>query len=195
MQQNKLTVKLLKQIHACNAGIDFIKRHNLIDFPIDRISEIKGDHLCYIEWLSNILVTPLEFDERGNVKKYYSQHIEFENFYDDNGNMISSVSSIGLKKEFIYNELGNIVTIDFYENEYFYDKIPKYEHYDTQKLLYDENNNLISISSCSDFTYYMFYDENNNMILDDDISYVIDYYPDGQLKQLNELIIPFFEKS
>ena len=75
-----LTIKLLKDLDACQEGIDLVKNSNLEGFPLNRLGEVKGDYEDFVTWLKDKL-----------------EYIEIE--YDTNGNIIS-------KKELDYN--GNV---------------------------------------------------------------------------------------
>ncbi len=45
-----LTKQLLEQWGACEGGIDFCEKNKLFGFDLERIDEIKGDHLGFIVW-------------------------------------------------------------------------------------------------------------------------------------------------
>ena len=38
-----LTLELLKTLGACQDSYYFVKNNNLVEFPLDRLKEIKGD--------------------------------------------------------------------------------------------------------------------------------------------------------
>ena len=64
---------------------------------------------------------------------------------------------------------------------------------------FDQNNNLIHYKSSIGREYWKTYDQNNTLIYHIDSNgyeekHTVEYYPDGQLKQYDNLFIPFFEK-
>jgi len=38
-----VTLELLKELNACQSGVDFFKRNKLEGFPLSRLQEISGD--------------------------------------------------------------------------------------------------------------------------------------------------------
>jgi YD repeat-containing protein len=70
-----------------------------------------------------------------------------------------------------------------------------------EKWTYDKNNNAISYKNSHGSHFKMKYDDHSNLMYEHDIDNkrnkfpnVLDYYPDGQLKQYNQFYVPFFEK-
>jgi YD repeat-containing protein len=220
--KDKLTVAQLKHHDACKEGIDFAIRNKLIGFPLDMLSDIKGDYKNFIIWVKQSLDEELlEFDEYGNcitIRDWDGYENTFE--FDEHGN-----------KTFEFNEG------EHYSCAYVYDKnnnlISKNDSYDdgSSVFTYDSNNRLtmsvepMNTSINPYITWYSYdehgnisqkrdsngysttfqYDDHNNIVR---IKYYentttnynveefnITYYPDGQLKSYGGLYIPYFEKD
>jgi hypothetical protein len=193
----KLTLKLLNQLNACVEGIDFIIRYNLLNFPLERLDEIQGDYNSYIEWC-RYNTKSIEFDTNGNVIKYvqhYMTDVTIRNVYDEKQRVSLMSSSLGFKQEYKYDDDDNIIAIYFYDEDSYYIKEPTYHLYDVHHYTYDENKHLTSMTQSEHVTFFWHYNEDGTLIRKDPEPNVIEFYPDGQLKQLNSLTIPFFEKD
>lgn len=241
-----LTEKWLKTHNACQDGIDFAIRNNLIGFPFHLLEQIKGDINNFISWIKvhrhDIIL--LDSNLNASYKKAHRSSKECWYTYDDNENLIHEKNSNGFNRKYSYDNNNNVIHI-IHEH-----MIPENKNNDYTFEIwyeYDENNNLIYQYTSDDYKLWFEYDSNNNLIhsynshgLDEkwfeyDIYHnmvykktkeysdsepaqewytyddhhniltgrgvhyqfannKIDYYPDGQLKQYNELYIPYFRK-
>lgn len=110
-----------------------------------------------------------EFDCNKNITYHKDSHPQGEEYwqeYDVNNNRI------------------------FYRNSYGFEK----------RCEYDANNNLIHSKNSDGFEKWYEYDSHNNLVCwrnsdGEEGHNHIEYYDDGQLKKLNELEIPWFEKE
>jgi YD repeat-containing protein len=175
-----LTVKLLKQLGACQNGIEFCEHHKLIGFPLDRLPEIKGYHR-FAEWL--YAFEDIQLDGNGDVAYYKkatenldgSPGVYFEKWmqYDDHGNVIWSRDSDGSECSytFIYDDRGNLVyfrdqpgfeewTIyDFAANRMVYRETAYDNDVCTQLWDYDDHGNMVHYKHSDGYEYWKQYDE------------------------------------
>ena len=68
-----LSLEFLNQYNACEEGIEFIKRNNLINFPFELLDQVKGDHDGYITWLKECIDGGYEYDENNFPRKKVSK--------------------------------------------------------------------------------------------------------------------------
>lgn len=135
----KLTEELLIRLDACEDGIQFAIRNDLIGIDIDYLKNLEiGDYNEYFHWLRVINIIEntdtslqyrsscsnmfkMEYDSSGRVissihsNKYYQESITYE--YDDKGN---------LTRESSVNDTDDVVSESNYK--------------------YDANNNLLEVS-------------------------------------------------
>lgn len=115
--------------------------------------------------------------------------------YDDNDNLILVMMNGNIIQQCEYDDRNNCI----------HSKYEKAEHW----YSYDENNNRIYKKTSMGFEYHYSFDENHNVIemttiiknkydstkeTKNKIHDKCELYHDGQLKQYNELYIPYFEK-
>ncbi len=84
-----LTKKLLIQLDACTAGINFCERNKLFGFDLSRINEIEGDtEEEFVSWLKYEMQNEFIFDDSDNivVKKRISARTLANYMYDERGN-------------------------------------------------------------------------------------------------------------
>ena len=161
----KLTKKLLLQLHACSSGIEFCERNKLFGFPLDQLNEIQGDYEGFVEWLKD--KRNLKFDQNQNlVRREYSEGNWMKCEYDQNNNKILQEYSDGYWEKSEYDQNNNQIRHEFSGGTW-----TKYE--------YDQNNNPVRWET-PDGTWRKFETE---------------FYDNGQLKRLDDLIIPYFEQE
>ena len=199
-----INVEYLNSLGACSKAIQFVKQNNLEHFPVSRINEIEGDHLGWIMWIKDVLNSVREYDSNGNViHNKDSDGSEYWREYDSNGNMIHYKDSYGYEYWMEYDSNGNEIhykNSDGYEewkeydsngNEIHYKKSNGYEYW----MEYDSNGNEIHFKDSNGYEYWKEYDSNGNMIhyKNSDgykCSYRVEYYPSGQLKQYENMVLP-----
>ena len=149
-----LTIKLLEKMEACSSGIEFVKRNNLIGFPLSRIDEVHGDYSGFVDWLKYALSVVYEYDERGNVTKTtYNDNDVLLCEYDERNNMIKSTDHDDEVRLYRYDERSNTVEEKSLETG----SIWWYE--------YDERNNLVKEKSLETGSIWWYeYDERNNLV-------------------------------
>ena len=162
------------------------------------------------------LITPtgdetwLEYDSNHNT--IYKKHISadetwevYEDEYDLNNDNCYQTNTYEVWKEYdsnnnlIYykNTLGHVEWLKYDSNN---NKIYSKTGYGYETWYdYDQNNNIIHYKSSTGVEYWQTFDQNNNLIhykssTGLDITHMVEYYPDGQLKQYDNLFIPYFEK-
>ena len=145
MKDLLVTIKLLKQLDACKDIIKFIELNKLEGFPFNRLDEIKGDYIGYIQWIRSF--EKIQFDEKGNLT------------YSKNSN--------DYEKRYKYDEKGNLTNFKHSRKlDFFYEKWLE---------IFDERGNMI----------------HNKDSRGNEERYIVEYYENGQLKRINDLIIPF----
>jgi YD repeat-containing protein len=136
--------------------------------------------------------TKYKYNSRNElIKKYTSDGLRVRFKYDKNSNKIYEEGYCGTTVEYTYDNNNNMIfKIDSY------DGWTKYE--------YDERNYVIRTTESCGFEETSIFDDHNNMIYrnnntgrcpKDGITFKVEYYPDGQLKQYQDLVIPYFEKT
>lgn len=124
-----------------------------------------------------------EYDKNGNrIKSENSDGIIWQYEYDDKNNKIADTASDGYWWRYEYNDNGNLT---------------REENSDGYWIIYsyDANGNRIESENCYDDVFYYKYDSNGNRIKEEHkYGYIkdsyIEYYPNGQLKQYDDLYIP-----
>jgi YD repeat-containing protein len=85
--------KLLLQHNACKEGIVFFENNFPEEVDLDKV-EIEGDYNGFISWLKHL--PKLIFDDKGTlIKKIYRDGLVHTYEYDDNRNLIKSISVNG----------------------------------------------------------------------------------------------------
>lgn len=139
LEEFLLTEKLLVDIDACSNAIDFVKRNNLIGFPLKRFDEIEGDYNFYIKWLNSCFIQ--EFDLEYN-----------------NDNLILLKTDSDFEKRH-YDDKGNLILIELYHNDetkFFVDF--------WKKIKYDNHKNIIRIEENNGKIEKRYYDDVGNLI-------------------------------
>lgn len=100
-----LTLDWLKHNLACENGIKFAVRNNLIGFPFKLLPAVEGDYCNFVEWIDNNQHNITTFDKNGNLisltrpSDLYELVIE----YDDNNNIIHrTITSMHQCNDFWY---------------------------------------------------------------------------------------------
>ena len=109
MKHFKITEEWLIKQDACEEGMEWWIRNGLLNFPSNRLKDIKGDFTYYISWLKR-KVYNCKYDENGNLihhKDSYGYSIDYK--YDENNNLIHTKDSHGLSQDYKYDENGNKV--------------------------------------------------------------------------------------
>lgn len=73
-----LTKKLLIQLNACQAGIDFCEHYNLFGFDLNNLDQVKGDYNNFISWMRGF--KNIEVDDNGNMTSYIKSNGVTENW-------------------------------------------------------------------------------------------------------------------
>jgi hypothetical protein len=161
----KLTKKLLLQLNAGSSRIEFCESYKLFGFPLDRLDEIQGDYEGFVVWLKS--KTNLEFDQNQNLVRYEDSVGYWVKYeYDQNNNQILKESSSGWWAKYEYDQNNNQILKEVSSGMW-----TKYE--------YDQNNNQIRWESSNGYW----------------VKYEYEFYDNGQLKRLNNLVIPYFEQE
>jgi YD repeat-containing protein len=248
----KITENTLKQLNACQEGIDFFNRNKLNNFPYDKINKVQGDLDGMIKWHRSLTITKtdnnnileyltnkkttshnkitLELNNSGNVIKRTAELIypdakkplstktttytyknniliqedttitpnvlKLKNIYkkyNDQGLLIEEKSSTGEHTVYTYDRNNRLVNRKSFADDVVYkyrgNKI-KTEYFYMDKLMSTKLITLDKVGNKID-EYYMFTYDHKDMFLE----YNVEYYPDGQLKSINDLKIPFFLKN
>jgi YD repeat-containing protein len=153
---------------------------------------------------SNKMVKIYEYDDRDNIIKSftfdntnYDETFKYYHTYDEFNRVIhTAIHEMQGTEEpriseysYKYNELGQVFNLTLSEGQDIWNE-------------YDDHNNLIKVTSIHKRKYKSFdpkgydtnmysYDENTNTLTHTQL-HNVSYYDDGQLKQYNELLIPYF---
>lgn len=133
----------------------------------------------YVEYRYDHLDRVVEdYDSSSQYFSYYT--------YDDNNNLIFKNISHSGYEHYYYDLNNNLIKTT-------------YAHGFSSECQYDEYNNKIYQREINDFQTWYEYDAINVIHTRNSynlhIDYVVEYYPDGQLKSINELLIPYFDKD
>jgi hypothetical protein len=119
MNNQKLTIKLLEDLDACKEGVDLVNNNNLEGFPLEKLSDIKGDFKNFKYWLEDSLKSvKLEYDSKGNktsekeLDSSGNVQLSYEYTYDSEGNKTSekwldSFGNVLGSYEYTYDLKGN----------------------------------------------------------------------------------------
>ena len=185
MNNTTLNRAYLESLNACPDAIDFVERNNLVGFPLDRLDEVEGDYGEYVQWLKKGLSTRREYDSNGNMTlRVNPDGDEYRYEYDSNGNKTLEVDPDGSECRYEYDSNGNMTLMvdpDGDECRYEYDS--------------NGNKTLLVYPNGSETRYE--YDSNGNKTLEVDpdgseVSTLTNYYDNGQLKSIDDLLIPQF---
>jgi hypothetical protein len=168
----KITENTLKQLNACQEGIDFFNRNNLEGFKFNEIDKIKGDFEGIISWFDDFTIA--QTDENNNILKYETKirdlslpiHTEVSLELDDIGNVLKRLSV--LKNTETNKILETKDTTYTYKNNILIYKETKLKpnEFTNQKIFTKYNDlGLIKelISAVGEHNKY-YYDKNNRLI-------------------------------
>ncbi len=102
-----LTLKLLKQLNACQEGIDFVVRNKLEGLPLEVIYNLIGNfgHLRWLQCHKNI-----KLDANGNMIQYTLYSGNITSFvYDDRNNTIQHTFTDGDVESWVYDDCNNMI--------------------------------------------------------------------------------------
>jgi YD repeat-containing protein len=173
-----LTKQLLKQLRACNAGINLCEKGGLFGFDLNRIDEVIGDHNQFVYWINKNISnynftydntgklvkkendegdwTKWEFDHRGNLIQEEHSYVFFINYYyDERNNKIRDEDASGTLREWEYDEMDRVI------KKTIRSKFSRIIH----TFTYDSNNNIVSETNHNyGITNRYEYDKHNNRI-------------------------------
>jgi YD repeat-containing protein len=169
----------------------------------DRNNLISKNAKGYRQWI--------QYDERNNeiYRRTSSGYQEWKT-YDELNNLIYTRDSIGYQQWNEYDDRNNLIRVrnsgggfqiwyDYDERNNLVHLKTSYGHHEWWE--YDEKNNQIYYKNSDNYQKWKKYDERNNLIHWKDSTGngikskpTIEYYEDGQLKQYDSLLIPYFEK-
>jgi hypothetical protein len=119
MNNQKLTIKFLEDLGACKEGVDLVKNNNLEGFPLEKLSDIKGDFKNFKYWLEDKPKSvKLEYDLKGNktsekeLDSSGNVRLSYEYTYDSKGNQTSKKAldnsgNVEWSEEYTYDLKGN----------------------------------------------------------------------------------------
>lgn len=153
----RLTEKLLHQLDACESGIEFCNKFNLIGFPIDRLHEIDGDFKDYIEWLRSFDFNSLKFDDNGNLISFLQNNTLYQRVYEQYNNLIEIIYPVGSRSKYEYDNQHRLIKSTEYPSD---DRFPP------EVVIRSYNSKgLLDRISYSDNSYYQYtYDDCDNLI-------------------------------
>jgi len=209
MKIERITKKILIDLGACESGIKFFERNKLEGFPVELLNRVEGDYNWYMSWIRENINCEIEYDEKDNlIYKRYPNGDEYYYKYDERDNLIHEKNPDGDEYFYEYDERDNLIHEKNPDgDEYFYEYDErnnliheKYPNGDEYFYEYDERDNLIHEKNPDGDEYQYKYDERNNLIYENysdgsESHYKCEYYSDRQLKRLNNLVIPYFEKE
>ncbi len=152
----RLTEKLLHQLDACDAGIEFCNKFNLFGFPIDRLHEIDGDFKEYIEWLRSFDYDSFKFDDNGNLISFLQNKTLYQRVYDQYNNLIEIIYPVGNRVKYEYDEQHRLIKTEHISNDQFPPEIISHSY---------NFKGLLDRIIYSDNSYYQYtYDDCDNLI-------------------------------
>lgn len=160
-----LTLEYLKSRNACEDGIDFVVKQNLIGFPFEKLNCVEGDFNDLVSWLKEKISDKSECDDRGNIIKNKTRYGTYCYEYDKNNNMIKKTSKSGYSLAWEYDDRGNKIKHTNLNTGFAY------------LFEYDDRDNCIKHTALpSGATTYFEYDDQNNKIKSksDDEGFVVE---------------------
>ena len=86
MKNRTLTVQYLKDVNACQSGIDFVVNNGLEGLSLDLLDKVKGDYSGFISFLKE--APRIEYDSNNNKIKQVDPNGNVYTWeYDSNNNM------------------------------------------------------------------------------------------------------------
>jgi len=125
-----ITSETLKLLGACEEGIDWFIKNGLENFPMEKVSEIQGDHENFVYWIrenyplsqkteSDVLILETlsgieTYDSQGNQLTYKdSGGSSWKSTYDSQGNELTFKNSekVSWKRVYEYSKSGQLLKI------------------------------------------------------------------------------------
>ena len=151
----KITKELLKKLEACEDGIAWAERNNLLPFDSDNIKNIKGDFKGYISWLENQLID-ITFDKNGNELIYKdSKGFSWKQTFDEKGNVLTHENANGFSWRRMYDKKGNALSHQDSEGDWW-------------KKTYDCKGNVLTYKDSKGYWWLKTYDERGNILIYED---------------------------
>lgn len=163
----KLSVKILKQVGACQDGIDFVVRNKLEGIDT---SQIRGDYNCYKVWI-NILMCEIKVDGNGNLvyRRYNGENVN-EYMYNENNLLVLKTCNGEPDERFYYGADNKLIQkeevgVDLINYHYRHDGTLKYrESREGWRDYYDKRGNLVASDEPGGSWVNYQYDKNNRLI-------------------------------
>lgn len=168
----KLTKNFLLQIGACQEGIHFCERNQLLGIDTINMHRITGDHLGYIKWLNKKLENGYVFNSNGDIIQHEEPSgikVYYQYF---NGNLVKKTSmdsKIPFEYTYDYDSDGNLIykqynNIEIERWEYFNGMPSRYIKNNYIQTFSYENENEIHIQDSNSGFIKIYKDNNNNII-------------------------------
>ena len=108
MNKKTLTVQYLKDVNACQSGIDFVVNNGLEGLSLDLLDKVEGDYLGFISFLKK--APEIEYDSNNNrIKEVWPNGDVYTWEYDSNNNMIKEVDPNGDVCTWEYDSNNNMI--------------------------------------------------------------------------------------
>lgn len=120
-----LTLQYLKERGACEEGISFATRNNLIGLPLSIVDNVIGDYDHFVGWLKRCRGSYIVLDEQGRIATRRSAIGDIVYTYDDN-KMTETVDSNSRVTEYKDGKVIRVIDFDnvsTYVTDYNKDKI------------------------------------------------------------------------
>lgn len=123
-----LTLQYLKDRGACEDGISFAMRNNLIGLPLSILDNVIGDYNYFATWLKQYGKSSAVLDEQGRVVRKSGSFGDVFYTYEEN-RMIETVDSSSRITEYNDGKIVRVTDVDgvsTYVTDYSKDKIVRY---------------------------------------------------------------------